>query len=223
MKNKIFAIGALSLLALTSCFQAKNSKQLYKVDEDAWHQLFQEGKALDPFSNVSINITNGGKVCFGTNDYPDIQIFITNGYIHIRGYQEFYYYVPSDSYDKKTDTYKGVETYEADSQGVWQLIGTSSYESLSFLAFYITPALRIENLKMSEFEFDNKYNTYNCDKVTSKGYWLPNDPTFTLTDVAIHFREGSLQTLEYFISDQNTKITAAFYDYGNTIVERSIS
>ena len=225
MKKTVFALSALSFLLLTSCFNAKNSKQLYKADEDTWYKMFQEGKALDPYMEVTITSMNAGKICFGNDANSDIQIHMSSGNIYAQGYQDIYYIVPADAYDEDTDTYKQVDTYESFQLGntltdkLWLQLGPTDFESLSFIEFLVTPCLRIKNLKYEDFTFDNEYNIYKCDSVKSKGWWLPDDPEFTLTDVALHIREGYLQTLEYYINEQNTKITISFFDYDNTPVQ----
>ena len=222
--KKIFAVTTLSVILLTSCFQAKSNKSVNKVEEKTWNELFQEEKALDPYGNFSITIKNGGKICFGNQSDPDVIVKVSNGNIYVQGYQDNYYVVPTDSYDAEQGVYKDIKWYytyyvdDAINNKVWHDNGLVTFDSLAFIAYYATPALQIKNLIYDKFTYDEELDIYKCDALKSKGYGLPNDPEFNLKDLSVSFKNNKITYIDYFITEYNTKITASFYDYGVTEV-----
>lgn len=228
MKKIALILGTLSILIFTSCSPVKrndSSKNIEKsysteVSSDEWNEQLVNQKVFDPFGNVTINVKNGGKLIFGS-DNPDLIIQISNGNIYIQSLSKYaYYVVPSNLYDASTGTYY-VEQYSGytdpeTGEVVWSNEGSVEFDSLAFIAFYAAPAMRIQNLIYSDFTYNEENRQYELESLTTKGYGFPNDPDYLLKNINVSFKDGRLSCLNYFINQYYTEITSTFSDYGAT-------
>lgn len=226
MKKTVLALGALSILVFTSCTPRKNpdpsqkEEKSYKteVTSDEWNEELTNQKALDPFANCTINVKNGGKLAFG-NSESDLTIKISNGYVYIKASSKYVYYVATS---ETTGVYN-IEQYEGytnteTGEVIWEQEASGEIDSLAFIAFYATPAMRIQNLIYNDFTYNEETKRYELESLTTKGYWFPNDPDYLLNNINVSFRDGKLYYLNYFISQYNTEVTSTFSDYGITEV-----
>ena len=236
MKKKIMALSALTLLLLASCSpKVNNSGDASKEEEKSyyplvtnaeWDKQFKNEKALDPFGNVTITVKNGGKIWYRGSTNPDYTVKVSNGNVYISNKQYANYFVSSpESFDSATGTYKDVQKYDGylESENgvekiVWEQNGTGDIDSIAFVASFATPAMQIKNLDYDKFTYNEETKIYECETLVTKGYWLPNDPEYTLKNLSISFRDGKVFYIDYYIELYKTQITATFVDYGTTIV-----
>lgn len=215
----LFAILSASITACGEKKQDDNKdkepeqKDTYEVDAATWNELFFLGKVYNPFDNMTITSTNGGKLLYGNTGINDVTIKIDNGKVYIGGFEDIYMSFPQDGYDQSTNKYTA-KMYQNEES--WIYVGAGVGYIYDLLGGYATVCLSSNLLKYQDFTFKDNY--YECETLKSTSPVLPVGNEYILKNIKIQILNKKVQSIDYLIQNYNIQITSTF-TYGKTTVE----